>query len=407
MKKTIADVQNWQNQRVFVRMDFNVPLDDQGQITDDSRIKMGLPTLEYLTSHGARVILATHIGRPKGQHKDKLVVAPVATRLAELLPSVPVKVWDSAYPADMGPAADALKPGEILLMENIRFAPEEEANDPEFSKQLAAHADIYVNDAFGTAHRAHASTEGIAHHLPVRVAGFLMAKEIEALSSLLEHPDKPFTAIIGGSKISSKITVLRQLMSEVNNLVIGGGMVFTFLKAKGLEIGNSLIEPDYVETARQLLSEAEEKGIYMLLCRDVVVAEAFDANANAKTVPFDAIPEGWMGLDIGPESIDKIRQVIQNSKAILWNGPLGVFEFPKFAEGTRQVALAIAEWTEKGHCKSILGGGDTLAALDQFGLTFDQFTHVSSGGGASLEFLEGKTLPGIAVLDEATQPAKV
>lgn len=406
LKKTISDIQHWQNQRVLVRVDFNVPLNESGKITDDTRIREALPTLRYLLEHGARVVLASHLGRPKGQVTESLRLTPVFLRLKELLPNASIQKTDEVFSAAVSKTANNLKPGEILLLENVRFEPGEEKNDPDFARNLASLADVYVNDAFGAAHRAHASTEGVGHYLATRVAGFLMAKEIEALSGILENPQHPYTAIIGGSKVSTKITVLKNLMSKVDNLVIGGAMIFTFLKAQGYAVGESKIETDYLETAHELLTLAAEQNTTLILPQQVVIADAFSSNANIRTTTVDQIEEGWMGLDIGPESVAHIRQIISASKTILWNGPLGVFEMEPFSHGTRDIALALAECTERGTCQSILGGGDTVAALEQFHIAPERFSHVSTGGGASLEFLEGKTLPGIAILEDAL-PAKV
>lgn len=406
MKRTIQDIADWQGKRALVRVDFNVPLDKkEGHITDDTRIRAALPTLEYLLERGAKIILMSHLGRPqkalaKGEDLDAYRLTPVAKRLQELLPDTPVHKADEVFSPKVQEMVSRLKPGDILLLENTRFEAGEEKNDPTLAKNLASLADIYVNDAFGAAHRAHASTEGVAHLVPVRVAGLLMDREIQALSLVLQNPERPFTAIIGGSKVSSKLAVLSHLLGRVENLVIGGGMMFTFHKSQGLPVGKSLVEEDQLETAEKLLATATEKGTCITLARDVVAAETFSADAPHKTLHLEDIPETWMGLDIGPESIQRVIQLIHNSKTILWNGPLGVFEFPAFAEGTRAVAETIADWTEKGHCKSILGGGDTVAALEQFGIDPSRYSHVSTGGGASLEFLEGRVLPGIAVLEE-------
>lgn len=407
--KTILDIKDWQGKRALVRVDFNVPFNEQHEITDDSRIRESLPTLQYLLDHGAKVIVVSHLGRPKGKVSDEFRLAPVVKHLQSLLGNTTVKYCPEIVTEKARQAVDSLQAGEILVLENIRFEAGEEKNDPELAKQLAAYADIYVNDAFGTAHRAHASTEGVAHWVSTKVAGLLMNREIDALGSILENPKRPFTAIIGGSKVSTKITVLENLLDKVDHLVIGGGMLFTFLKAKGFEVGNSLVEEDYLEMARALLQKDQQNKGAILLAEDVVIADAFKADANAKVVPVEQIPAGWMGLDIGPKSIEAVRQTILKSKTALWNGPLGVFEFPRFAEGTHQVAQTLADWTRDQGGQSVLGGGDTVAALEQFHYDFNRFTHVSSGGGASLEFLEGKTLPGIAVLDRVPQasPAQV
>ncbi len=399
-KLTIRDIQNWQGKRALVREDFNVPLDAQLNITDDTRIREALPTLRYLSEQGAKVIIMSHLGRPKGKPSPEFSLAPVAQRLQELLPAIKVHFEAASLSENTQAKIAQMGTGEILLLENIRFEPGEEKNDPELSRRLAALGDVYVNDAFGTAHRAHASTEGVAHYLQPKVAGLLMAREIEALSTVLNSP-QPLTAIIGGSKISTKITVLENLLDKVRHLVIGGGMLFTFLKAQGKAVGNSLVEDDFVDTARQLLGKGAGK---IVLATDVVIADAFKADATSKTVAVDAIPDGWMGLDIGPESVAKLQSILQQSPLVLWNGPLGVFEFPAFANGTRQIAETLAQLTEQGLSRTVLGGGDTVAAIEQFGIDPKRYSHVSTGGGASLEFLEGKVLPGIAALDDASVP---
>jgi phosphoglycerate kinase len=401
MKKTIRDVQNWQGKRALVREDFNVPLNGQWHITDDTRIREALPTLKYLSEQGAKVIILSHLGRPKGKPSQEFSLAPVAKRLQELLPGITVHFAPEPVSEKTAERSHDLKQGEILLLENIRFEPGEEKNDSELAKKLAILGDVYVNDAFGAAHRAHASTEGVAHFLNPKVAGFLMEKEIKALSSVLNSKE-PLTAIIGGSKISTKITVLENLLPKVSHLIIGGGMLFTFLKAQGHSVGSSLVEEEYLGTAKRLLEQAKATGKQIVLASDVMIADQFAADAQHRVVSANEIPDGWMGLDIGPKSIEEIRQILTESPLVLWNGPLGVFEFPQFAEGTRAVAETLASLTEQGKCKSVLGGGDTVAAIEQFHLDPARYTHVSTGGGASLEFLEGKTLPGIAVLDEAT-----
>lgn len=396
---TINNISDWQNKKVLVREDLNVPQNDTGNITDDTRIQAALPTITHLTRHGAAVILISHLGRPKGNIVPSLTLKPVAERLQKLLPDTPVQfipdtTWDS-----IRQQASLCKAGTVTVLENIRFYPEEEKNDPDFARQLAQLADLFVNDAFGTSHRAHASTEGITKFLP-SVAGFLMQKEIEALSTVL-NSDQPITAIIGGSKVSTKITVLENLLPKVKHLIIGGGMVFTFLKAQGIQVGNSLVEDDFVPLANKLLTQASSPNhADIILPTDLIVADQFSAGANSKAVSINAIPEDWMGLDIGQESIKKIITTLENSSIVLWNGPLGVFEFPKFAEGTQTIANALAKLTQEkpGHFQSILGGGDTVASIEQFKISASNFTHVSTGGGASLEFLEGKTLPGVAAL---------
>lgn len=404
-KKGVKSLKDLAGKKVLVRVDFNVPLDEHQKITDDSRIQETLPTLRYLLDQKAVVILMSHLGRPKGQVVEDMRMRPVAEKLQSLIKTTVhyFPEWDfEKLQRDIA----QLPPGSLVLLENLRFLPEEEKKDPAFSKKLASLGEIYVNDAFGTAHRAHASTYGVAENLPVKVAGLLMEKEIQCLGSLFSQPKRPFVAIIGGSKVSTKITVLDNLLKAVDTLVIGGGMLFTFLKAKGLDVGNSLVEPEYLETAKKLMEQAKTEGKTLLLAEDVVVAEAFKNEAPHKTVAIDAIPATWMGLDIGPKSIQAVEQVIQSAKTVLWNGPLGVFEMENFAQGTRAVANALAKATQKG-CQTVLGGGDTVAAIEQFGFNNTQFTHVSTGGGASLELLEGKELPGIAILEDAHQPATV
>ena len=400
-KMTIRDIRDWQGKRALVREDLNVPLNDKQEITDDTRIREALPTLSYLCQQGAKVIIMSHLGRPKGKPSPEFSLEPVAKQLQSLLPTIPVHFCKEAVSSALVDRTNELKPGEILLLENMRFEPGEEKNDRELAKQLATLGDIYVNDAFGAAHRAHASTEGVAHLMDVKVAGLLMEKEINALTGVLQST-QPLTAIIGGSKISTKITVLENLLPKVKHLVIGGGMLFTFLKAKGLPVGNSLVEDEFVGTAEKLLKQASDK---IILASDVVIADRFAADADSKTVSDESIPEGWMGLDIGPASIAHLKSVLEKSPVVLWNGPLGVFEFPRFANGTREIAETLATLTERGKPRSIMAGGDTVAAIEQFGIDPSRYSHVSTGGGASLEFLEGKTLPGIAALDDA--PAQV
>ena len=384
-----------EDKRVLVRVDFNVPLNAEGGITDDTRIRAALPTIRYLIDHQAKVILASHLGRPKGKVSEKYSLAPVAARLTELLDA---RV--TLAPDCVGPEVELLdaqlQPGNVLLLENLRFHPEEEANDPEFSRRLAQLADVYVNDAFGTAHRAHASTEGVAHLLP-SVAGFLMKKEVDALGNVLQNPAHPFTAIIGGAKISSKIGVLENLLDRVDALIIGGGMANTFFAAQGLPIGDSLVESDQIAVASALIKRVEETpDKKLLLPVDVVIADSVTESANTRVVPVDSVPDGWAIVDVGPKSIQQFAAQIAASKTILWNGPMGVFEIAPFSSGTMAVAQALAE----SSAQTIVGGGDSVAAIDQMGLE-DKMTHVSTGGGASLEFLEGRDLPGIAVLRRA------
>jgi phosphoglycerate kinase len=386
-----------------VRVDFNVPLDDQGNITDDTRIRAALPTIQNLTSKGAKVILASHFGRPKGDDyaarvSDKFRLTPVAKRLSELL-GKPVVKTDDCIGEDVAAKVAALKNGDVLLLENVRFHPGEEKNDPAFAKQLASVADLYVNDAFGTAHRAHASTEGVTHYLKPSVAGLLIEKELQFLQDAIEHPQRPLAAIVGGSKVSSKITVIETLLDKVDKLLIGGGMIFTFYKARGLSVGKSLVEEDKLELAKALEVKAKEKGVDLLLPTDVVVADNFAADANAQTVSVENIPDGWMGLDIGPDSVKVFQNALSTCKSVIWNGPMGVFEFDQFAVGTEAIARTLADLTKTG-TTTIIGGGDSVAAVEKVGVA-DQMSHISTGGGASLELLEGKELPGIAALDDA------
>ncbi|HLJ58650.1 MAG TPA: phosphoglycerate kinase [bacterium] len=390
-KKTIRDIEV-KGRRVFVRVDFNVPLEG-GRITDDLRIVASLPTITYLLEHGAAVILASHLGRPKGPD-PALRMDPVAARLGELL-GRPVRKLDDCVGPAVADAVAAMRPGDVVLLENLRFHKEEEANDPAFAKQLAALADVYVNDAFGTAHRAHASTAGIAAFLPA-VAGLLMERELQFLGKVLEQPQRPLVVILGGAKVGDKIGVIRNLLRLAQTMLIGGGMCYTFLRAGGAEIGSSLCEADRLDLARELMQEAEQRGVTLVLPVDVVVAERVEAGAPTRVVDARAIPAGWAGVDIGPRTVAAFGAPIASAGTVLWNGPMGVFEIPAFAEGTRAIAKAVAE-----SCgESIVGGGDTGAAVEEFGYT-GKMTHVSTGGGASLEFMEGKTLPGVAVLQDA------
>jgi phosphoglycerate kinase len=392
---TAADVAG---KRVLIRADFNVPLDKQGNITDDTRIRAALPTIQDLTGKGAKVLLTSHFGRPDGKVVDSMRLTPVAQRLSELL-GQPVVKCDDCIGATVTAAVNALGNGQVALLENVRFYAGEEANDPEFAKQLAANADLYVNDAFGTAHRAHASTAGVTQYLSPSVAGYLIEKELQYLQAAIENPQRPLAAIIGGSKVSSKIGVIETLLEKVDKLLIGGGMIFTFYKARGLAVGKSLVEEDKLELARKLEAKAKDRGVELLLPTDVVVADAFDANANAQTVSIDAIPDGWMGLDIGPDSVKVFQAALKQCKSVIWNGPMGVFEFDKFAVGTEAIAHTLADLTGQG-VTTIIGGGDSVAAVEKVGVA-EKMSHISTGGGASLELLEGKVLPGIAALDEA------
>jgi phosphoglycerate kinase len=382
--------------KVLVRVDFNVPLDDKQNITDDTRINAAVPTIKYLSDKGAKIILVSHLGRPKSGPDDKLMLAPCAKRLSELL-GKPVSSAKDCIGPEVEKAVSALKDGEIILLENVRFYKEEEKNDPEFAKKLASLADIYVNDAFGTAHRAHASTEGVTKYLK-GYAGFLMEKEIKFLGKLLENPAKPFVAILGGAKISGKIDVVQNLLPKVDTLIIGGGMAYTFFKARNVSVGNSLVEEDKIPMAKEILKKAIDLNKTIMLPIDHVVADKFDANANTQIVTRAGIPDGWQGMDIGPDTITKFGHAIKKAKTIFWNGPMGVFEFDKFATGTIEVAKLVAEATKNG-ATSVIGGGDSVAAIEKAGLA-DQISHISTGGGASLEFVEGKVLPGIAALQD-------
>ena len=392
-KKTIEDI-DVSGKKVLVRVDFNVPLDENGNITDETRIKAALPTIKYLLEHNAAVILCSHLGRPKGEFNMKYSLAPVAKRLKEIFGEDKVVFASDVIGESAKKAVSELKPGNIVLLENLRFHKEEEKNDPDFAKALASYADIYVNDAFGTAHRAHASTAGVADYLPA-VAGFLIGKELSIMGKALDNPERPFVAILGGRKVSDKIGVINNLLEKVDTLIIGGAMSYTFFKAMGLNIGNSLVEEDKLELAKQLLAKAEAKGIKMLLPVDCVLADDFNADAKMLTVDYDKIPDGWEGMDIGPKTRELYAQAIKPAKTVIWNGPMGVFEFPRFAEGTKAVAKALSECTGT----TIIGGGDSAAAVEQLGLA-DKITHISTGGGASLEFLEGLELPGVAALND-------
>jgi len=389
-KLTIRDI-DLKGKRVLTRVDFNVPLAD-GRVADDTRIRAALPTINYMRERGAKVILVTHLGRPKGV-TESLRLDPVALRLGEL--GVPVKKLNDCIGEEVKKAVAEMKEGDVILLENIRFYPEEEKNDPKFAQELASLADIYVNDAFGTAHRAHASTEGVARLLPA-VAGFLMEKEIKFFSKVLESPERPFVAVLGGAKVSDKIGVIKNLLEKVDMLLIGGGMAYPFLKALGYEVGQSICEVDKISLAKELLNLAKEKKVELLLPVDVVIADRFAPDANTRVVPVSQIPSDWQGLDIGPQTRELFAQKVAQAKTIVWNGPLGVFEMPAFSEGTRAVGTAIAN----ANALKVVGGGETAEAVEKFGLA-DKMTHVSTGGGASLEFLEGKVLPGVAALDDS------
>jgi phosphoglycerate kinase len=390
-KQTIRDI-DWAGKRALVRVDFNAPLEN-GRITDDTRVRAALPTIQYLLDHGASVVLMSHLGRPKNKVVDSLRLAPVARHLSELL-GKPVKVSATTTGPEAEAAAQALTAGEILMLENTRFDAREEANDESMARELARLGDVYVNDAFGAAHRAHASTEGVAQFLPA-VSGFLMEKEIAELGGLLESPERPFVAIIGGAKISDKIGVITNLLSKVNSLLIGGGMANTFLLAKGYNVADSLAEPDAVKEVHQILAFAQSTEADLLLPTDVVIADAMDANANRKIVSIDAVPDGWRILDIGPETVAAYAAKIKAAKTVIWNGPMGYFEAAPFAEGTRGIAQALAD----SSARTVVGGGDSVAAIEQMSLA-DKVGHISTGGGASLELLEGRVLPGVAALKD-------
>lgn len=371
---------------------------EKGKITDDTRIRGAIPTIKYLTSKGAKVLLSSHLGRPKGGYESKFSLAPITPRLSELL-GQEVKLVPDCVGISVQAATSHMKDGDVVLLENVRFYPEEEKNVPEFAAKLAANADLFVNDAFGTAHRAHGSTEGVAKYLKPSVAGFLLQKELDYLQGAVDVPKRPFAAIVGGSKVSSKISVIEAMLSKVDKLVLGGGMVFTFLKARGISVGNSLVEDDQLELAKKLEKIAKDKGVKLFLASDVVVADKFAPDAAHKVVDINAIPDGWMGLDIGPKTIADIQSGLADCKTVIWNGPMGVFEFDAFAKGTNAIATTLADLTGKG-CITIIGGGDSVAAVEKAGLG-EKMSHISTGGGASLELLEGKVLPGVAALNEA------
>jgi phosphoglycerate kinase len=382
-----------ESKKVLMRVDFNVPLDEKGRVSDDTRIRAALPTIEYILGQKAKLVLISHLGRPKGKVKKELGLRPVAARLGELL-GADVSFVEECIGSEVEARVGQLEPGECLLLENLRFHPEEEANDPGFAEKLARLGDVYVNDAFGTAHRAHASTAAVPERFAIRAAGLLMEKELDYLGRAVRNPERPYAAIMGGAKISGKIDVIRNLIGLVDSIIVGGGMVYTFFKAQGLEIGES----ESLELAGELLDEMEGGKVRFLLPIDCVVADEFAADASARTVSRYAIPEGWRGLDIGPGTVELFTRALKDAKTILWNGPMGVFEFDRFMEGTRAIAAVVAERTAAG-ATTIVGGGDTVAAIAKLGLT-GKFSHISTGGGAALEYLAGRELPGVAVLSD-------
>lgn len=392
-KLCISDIEV-KGKRVLVRVDFNVPQDEKGNITDNTRIRASLPTIQYIIDKGGKAILMSHLGRPKGKVDEKYRLTPIGKRLSELL-GKPVLKLDDCIGPQVDAAVNAMKDGDVILLENVRFYMEEEKNDPKFAKKLAKLGEVYVNDAFGSAHRAHASTEGVTKYIQPAVAGFLMKKEIDYLGKALENPARPFIAILGGAKISSKIGVIKNLLNKVDCLIIGGGMAYTFLKARGREIGKSLVEEDQIPLAKEILAKAIDKGVPLLLPIDHIVADELTAEANVQTVVRGGIPEGWMGVDIGPATIEKFAIEIRKAKTIVWNGPLGVFEIDRFAKGTTAIAKLVGE----SGAVTIIGGGDIIAAVEKAGY-IDKMSHVSTGGGASLEFLEGIELPGLAALTD-------
>ena len=392
VKKSMEDV-NVKGKRVFVRVDFNVPMAD-GKVSDDTRIRAAIPTINYLVEQGAKVILASHLGRPKGEVNEDMRLTAAGARLEELI-GKPVKKLDESIGEAVEKVVEEMQEGDIVLLENVRFHKGEEKNDEELSKAFAKLADVYVNDAFGAAHRAHATTEGITKYVDVAVSGFLMQKELDVLGKALSNPERPFTAIIGGAKVKDKIDVIENLLEKVDNLIIGGGLAFTFVKAMGHDIGKSLLEEDKIDLAKSFIEKAKEKGVKFYMPVDAVVASEFSNDAEIATVDIDAIPADMMGLDIGPKTAAKYAEVIKASKLIIWNGPMGVFEMEKFANGTKAVAQAMAE--TEGY--TVIGGGDSAAAVEKFGVA-DKMDHVSTGGGASLELMEGKELPGIVALND-------
>jgi phosphoglycerate kinase len=397
-KKSVGDLSkaDLEGKVVFVRADLNVPLDGDLNITDDTRIRAAVPTLKYLCDNGAKVVLTSHLGRPKNGPEDKYRLTPIVPRLSELLGKKVTKTEDCIGP-EVESKLGQISNGEVLLLENVRFYKEEEKNDPEFAKKLASVADLYVNDAFGTAHRAHASTEGVTKFLSPSVAGFLLQKELDYLDGAVSNPKRPFAAIVGGSKVSSKIGVIESLLEKCDKIILGGGMIFTFFKARGISVGSSLVEEDKLDLAKELEAKAKAKGVEILLPTDVVIADKFAPDAATQVVDVNAIPDGWMGLDIGPKSIDLFNNSLKDCKTIIWNGPMGVFEFDAFAKGTFAIANTLSQMND---AITIIGGGDSVAAVEKAGVA-EKMSHISTGGGASLELLEGKVLPGVAALNEA------
>lgn len=392
------DTYNFKNKRALIRVDFNVPLNDKFEITDDTRMRAAVPTIKKVLAGGGSVILMSHLGRPKNGPEDKFSLKHIRKHLEELL-GTPVKFADDCIGESAKEQAAALKPGEVLLLENLRFYKEEEKGDEGFAQKLASLGDVWINDAFGTAHRAHASTAVIAKFFPNdKIFGYVMQGELESVDKVMHNPVRPFTAIMGGSKVSSKIEIIMNLMDKVDNLILGGGMTYTFKKAQGGHVGNSICEDDKLDLALDIIKIAKEKGVNLVFATDTVAADAFSNDANTRLVPSMEIPDGWEGLDVGPETIATFSKIIEESKTILWNGPVGVFEMPKFAVGTKAIADAIVKATAKG-AFSLIGGGDSVAAINQFGLA-DKVSYVSTGGGALLEYIEGKELPGITAIRE-------
>jgi phosphoglycerate kinase len=401
MKKLSIRDCDVKGKRVLARVDFNVPLDSDKNITDDTRIRESLPTISDIVGRGGRLILMSHLGRPRGKRNPELSLTPVAYRLAELVGDNPLRFASDCIGGEVKDKVDGLADGEILMLENLRFHPGEEANDPRFARELAAVADIYVNDAFGTAHRAHASTAGVAEFIETRAAGFLMEKELRALGQALNDPKRPFVAVLGGAKIEGKINLIKSLMGKVDVLLVGGGMMYTFFKSTGLEVGRSIVDDKYLAMCKELLDKTREGSSRLLLPVDTIIAEEIDDAAPTREVSTADIPEDWMGVDIGPKTVNLFKSAIAEAGTVFWNGPMGIFEKPNFAEGTRAVARAVADATQRG-AVTIAGGGDSVAAISLMGLT-KRFTHISTGGGASLEFMEGRALPGVEALCDVAE----